>query len=91
MKLRVIILGLLSALPLILAFLYLSEFLAVDAALDSGASYDYATGQADYLQNHPHIPFYSRHALLIWVSLISLSAAVIYQTAAKRRTANPDV
>lgn len=60
--------------PLVLGFSYLSEFLAVDRALDSGASYNYTTGEADFTENHPYIPFYDRHSVLIALSLISMVA-----------------
>ena len=78
MKPQIIVFLFLFAAPLFLAFLYCREFLAVDSALDSGASYDYIAGKADYSQNHPYIPFTSRHTVLIVTSIASLIAALIY-------------
>lgn len=77
MKVRYIILSLLFALPLTLLFLFLRDSLAVDSALDSGASYDYARSSSDYSQNHPYIPFYDRHITLIWSSIISTALALV--------------
>src|SRR5437773_688015 len=48
-----LILAVLLAAPLALAVAYAREFLAVDAALDAGASYDYREGRADFTQSHP--------------------------------------
>jgi len=72
------ILAVLLAAPMILAVSYTREFLAVDSALDSGASYDYQAGRADFIQNHPRIPFSKRHGTLLTVSSWSLLAAVVY-------------
>jgi hypothetical protein len=65
--------------PLFCGGLYVREFMAVDAALDSGASYDYATDRADHVATtHPYIPFSDRHGALVIVSGVSLVAALLY-------------
>ena len=75
---RLIPLFLLLACPLALAFSYVGEFLAVDGALDSGASWDYVAGRADFSQSHPFISYAERHESLILLSVVSLLAAVLY-------------
>ena len=74
--------------PLFVVYMFLSEFLAVDSALDAGASYNYATGEADYSQNHHYIPFYSRYPILCLASLISMGAlsAMVISKLLKRET-----
>ena len=64
-----------------MAFRYVREFLAVDFALDSGASYDYRTGRADFTQSHPYIPFTERHGIFLTLSAWSAFAAVAYAAA----------
>jgi hypothetical protein len=76
-----IILAVLLAAPLALAATYAREFLAVDAALDAGASYDYRDGRADFTQSHPYIPFSSRHGTLHAVSRWSMLGAVCFAVA----------
>ncbi|HEX8297365.1 MAG TPA: hypothetical protein VF593_13760 [Chthoniobacteraceae bacterium] len=61
-----------------LAFSYIREFVAVDSALDSGASWDYGAGRADFSQSHPFIPYAQRHEAFIVISVVSLLAAVLY-------------
>ncbi len=73
-----IILGLLLIAPIVLVVTYVNEFLAADSALDSGASYDYQTGQADFLQNHPYISFSKRHGVLLTVASLSYITAIAY-------------
>src|SRR5256885_8641445 len=73
-----ILLAVLLAAPLALAVIYAREFLAVDAALDAGASYDYREGRADYAQSHPYIPFSERHGILRNVSGWSMLGVVGY-------------
>ena len=73
-----IIFCLLLLAPTILVVTYVHEFLAVDSTLDSGASYDYNTGRADFQKNHPYVPFSKRKETLIMVSLLSLLGAVSY-------------
>jgi hypothetical protein len=75
---RWIILAVLLIAPMTLAFTYTREFLAVDSALDSGASYDYQAGRADFTQNHSLIPFSTRHGTLLKASSLSLLTAIIY-------------
>ena len=77
-KTHLLILVALLVVPLFCATSYIREFIAVDSALDSGASYDYVTGRADYTANHVVIPFSHRHRTLIVSSGVLLSAAVVY-------------
>lgn len=70
-----VILAALLAAPLGLTGVYLHEFWVVDSALDTGASYDYRTGQADYEHNHPYIPFSERHGKWFAMSAWSLLGA----------------
>ena len=72
------ILAALLASPAILITSYAVEFLAVDSALDAGASYDYTTDKADHSQNHPYIPYSQRHGPLIAVSACSFFAALFF-------------
>ena len=65
---RLIVLAVLLAAPATLAFTYAREFLAVDSALDAGASHDYRAGRADFTRSHPYIPFSKRHATLLTVA-----------------------
>lgn len=69
---------LLIACPLMLAFACIREVLAVDAALDAGASWDYVAGRADFAESHPFIPFAERHKTFIVVAVGSLIAALSY-------------
>ena len=78
MKLHVLILVALLLAPLFCATSYVREFIAVDSALDSGASYDYATGSADHTTHHPFIPFFHRHPTLVISAGVLLAAAVVY-------------
>jgi len=77
-KTQVLILVALLVVPLFCASSYIREFIAVDSALDSGASYDYIAGRADYATNHPFIPFVDRHRTLVVSSGVLLAAAVVY-------------
>jgi hypothetical protein len=69
---------LLIACPLVLAFAYIREALAVDSALDAGASWDYVAGRADFAESHPFIPFAERYKTFILVATGSLAAALGY-------------
>jgi len=77
-KTHVLILVALLVVPLFCATSYIREFIAVDSALDSGASYDYVAGRADYTTNHIFIPFSHRHRTLVVSSGVLLAAAVVY-------------
>ena len=77
-KIHVLILIALLILPLFCVTSYVREFIAVDSALDSGASYDYVSGRADYTTNHPFIRFSHRHRTLVVSSGVLLAAAVVY-------------
>jgi hypothetical protein len=46
-----------------LAMPRVSEFLAVDACLDEGGSYDHVKGECDYMNNHPYPPGSPRRPL----------------------------
>jgi hypothetical protein len=77
-KIHVVVLLALLIVPLFCGAVYVREFVAVDAALDSGASYDYVAGRADHAANHPFIPFSERHRTLLLTSGVLLVAAVLY-------------
>ena len=76
-----IILALLLAAPIAFALTYARDFMAVDSALDAGASYDYSAGRADFAQNHPFIPFAERHRMFRTVAGWSSLGAVGYAVA----------
>lgn len=44
---------------------YLWEQSAVDACLDGGGSWNYATAACDASHNHPFVPFSARHPWLV--------------------------
>lgn len=48
--------------PLGCTLLYLSEQIAVDTCLDRGGSFNYTTMTCDFEDNHPYVPFASRHS-----------------------------
>jgi len=77
-KTHVLILVALLVVPLFCATSYVREFIAVDSALDSGASYDYLVGRANYTTNHAFIPFFYRHRILVVSSNVLLAAAAVY-------------
>jgi hypothetical protein len=77
-KRHVVILVALLAVPLFCATSYVRESIAVDSALDGGASYDYIAGRADYTTNYRFIPFAHRHRTLVVSSGVLLAAAVVY-------------
>lgn len=77
------------------AFIYTSEWLAVDRCLDSGGSFDYDTMRCDYAANHPYVPFAQRHLGLVAVmaylrmtsaiALLSVVAVIVGRLVANRR------
>jgi hypothetical protein len=69
---------------------YVHEFLAVDTALDSGASWNYSTMEADYTASHPYIPFSQRHQKLIVLSLISTLISVVYMLRLAQQRSSPN-
>lgn len=71
-----IVIGL-AIFPVLLVVDWIGEFLAVDAALDRGASYDYERGKADFSMNHAYSPYSSRHSGLIACSLVSGGGLII--------------
>ncbi|MFB9888043.1 hypothetical protein [Balneatrix alpica] len=46
------------------------EFMAVDACLDAGGSFDYQQLVCDHQANHPFIPFGARHSGLVNGSML---------------------
>jgi hypothetical protein len=64
--------------PAFLVISYAREFLAVDSAIDAGASYNHQAGRADFTESHPFIPFSVRHGSLIAMATCSFVAAGIY-------------
>jgi hypothetical protein len=78
MKAHLIIFAALLIIPLFCAASYVREVIAVDSVLDSGASFDYATGRADHSVSHPYIPFSHRHQTLLVLSGVSFATAVLY-------------
>jgi uncharacterized UPF0160 family protein len=86
----VLILIALLVVPFFCATSYVREFIAVDSALDSGASYDYIAGRADHTANHPVIPFSHRHrTLLVSSGLLFAGAVVLRVFHHVREVANP--
>src|SRR5437899_1185031 len=41
--------------------MFASEWLTVDACLDSGGSFNYAAMECDHVTNHPYVSFERRH------------------------------
>lgn len=83
---RLLALIVLLGLPALVGALYVREWLAVDAALDAGASYNYSAGIADPHHTHPYIPFAARHRLLLVASVLSLAAVLGYLVIPRRIT-----
>ncbi len=75
-----VVLLILLVLPTVVGISFMVEFLAVDAALDAGASYDYVTGRADPVHSHPFTSYFSRHRLLVILSTMSFLAALFFLT-----------
>lgn len=69
---------LLLACPIVLVFTYVHDFIAADTALDSGASWDYDAGKADYAVSHTYIPFAERHDVLLALGAWSLAILGVY-------------
>ena len=55
-----------SIIAVVLAWLFVSEFFAVDRCLDAGGSFNYANGQCDFTSSHQYASFWSRYWL--WVA-----------------------
>jgi hypothetical protein len=81
-KAHLLILVALLIVPLFCATSYVRESIAVDSALDSGASYDYVAGRADYATNHFLIPFVHRHRILVVSSGVLFAVALVYSSIA---------
>ncbi len=77
--------ALLSLLPIFA--IWLQEFLAVDACLDRGGSFNYVAGQCDLIENHTYVAFSARHGLAVALSVVAaalLSAGFLVLVAAER-------
>ena len=65
-----------AILTVVLAWLFVSEFLEVDRCLDAGGSFNYASGQCDFKSNHPYVSFWSRY--WSWVAIVlAITAAAL--------------
>ena len=65
-----------AILAVVLAWLFVSEFLEVDRCLDAGGSFNYASGQCDFKSNHPYVSFWSRY--WSWVAIVfAITAAAL--------------
>jgi hypothetical protein len=71
--------------PAVLVMMSIREFLAVDSALDAGASFDYLAGRPDFSENHAFLSPSQRHSLLFAVSGVSFLAALSFATYAARK------
>lgn len=76
MKVKTLVLLVLTIPALILAGLYLHEFYLVDACIDSGGSFDYATMTCDPSTSHPCVPFLARHRGFSIFAFIAACVAV---------------
>jgi hypothetical protein len=54
------------------AGLWLVEMSSVDMCLDRGGSWDYRTGECDFLQNHPYEPL---HIRVPWMAAFPVAGA----------------
>ena len=50
-----------------------SEFVAVDACLDAGGSFNYVVGACDFQQSHPYAPFVGHSP---WLLLVAGAVAI---------------
>ena len=51
------------------SWLQASAFIASDACLDAGGSFNYSAAVCDFKQSHPHIPFYSSWSF--WLAAVA--------------------
>ncbi len=65
----------LLVLAIVLTWMWVADFLAIDACLDSGGSYDYERRVCDHRSSHP--PGERRGRLLLGGALASAVAAVL--------------
>jgi hypothetical protein len=75
----------LSLVPIVA--MWLQEFLAVDACLDRGGSFNYVAGQCDLIESHAYVAFSARHGLAIALSVVAaaiLSVGFLVLVAAER-------
>src|SRR5262249_8162154 len=77
-KVTAIVVAALLVLPFMCVTSYVREWIAVDAALDSGGPFDYTTGKADYSASYPFIPFAQRHKTLLIGSHISFTPLLLW-------------
>ena len=54
-----------------------SEFMAVDACLDSGGSYDYVLSTCDLQRDHPHLQLFERQGFRVVGSLALMAFAAL--------------
>lgn len=47
---------------------YVREFVAVDACLDAGGSFDYTHSRCDHAENHAFIAYSDRHPMSVWIA-----------------------
>ena len=68
----------------VLTWTWVAEFLAVDACLDSGGSYDYERSVCDHQSSHP--PGERRGRLLLGGALASaVAAALLFKTSLRKQ------
>ena len=56
---------------------FLQSWLAPDACLDSGGSFDYIQWQCSFTNNHPYIEVYIYQFTSFWISAICIFFAII--------------
>ena len=61
MQVKTLVILVLVLPAILLGGLYVREMFLVDACLDLGGSFDYATMTCDPVSTHPYIPFLVRH------------------------------
>lgn len=82
---RLLILASLMIFPFMLGAVFIHEFVAIDAALDIGASWDYVAMKPDFTQSHPYIPFTKRHGTLLTLATLSAFGAAAYAAWPRRQ------
>jgi hypothetical protein len=71
MRMKTLVILVLIVPAVILTGLYVGERFQVDACLDSGGSFNYATMTCDPAVSHPYIPFLVRHRAFSIFAFIS--------------------
>jgi hypothetical protein len=62
----------------------IKQFVAIDACLDAGGSYDSIQGQCSMNTSHPYVPTYRTHGLFMGIAAISSILACLSYVSAKR-------